>query len=215
LSRRVKASSFEAELAELLTKLKKGATKKGKGTMEEMTTEWLRSIGSYYSSIPVDHGGDRISLARLAVPADDRALLETAIGNHLDELKGGLEKFVERCTSQFPPMVSKIKEFPPVSAKEVFELLRRLEGHILPNIFPDGSLRGTPASFGAVLNAAAIYRICILASAEDVGDPKAIYRAIQMIERLTAKALEVSFIQRDFNAWQLSRENSVKTDAVT
>jgi hypothetical protein len=119
----------------------------------------------------------------------------------MDELKSALERFLKRCWDEFLSADMKDKIFPAVSPSAVYELLHRLENDILPNIVPDNTLLGNPASFSAILNASAIFRIYVLANSDPSKDPDSIYREIQKVERLTAKALEVSYIQGEFNRW--------------
>ncbi len=77
-----------------------------------------------------------------------------------------------RCWNEFLTTDMKEKEFPAVSPEEVFQLLRRLEMDILPNIIPDNTLLGIPASFSAILNASAIYRIHVLSTSESNLEPR-------------------------------------------
>lgn len=87
-----------------------------------------------------------------------------------------------------------------VGNADVAKLLHRLEDDILPNIVrEEGELLGEPASFQAILTASAVYRIYLLSDAGVPAASTSVYQDIQKLERLTAKALEVSYVQRDFN----------------
>lgn len=187
LSELIGASSFRVEIAKLF---------------ENLDGEKLREMAGYFATIPTDHSGDRVSFSTFHAPMDDRLVVESAIGNHLSDLKLALGVFLKRCWGEFVPLVENAKNFPPVSAEDVYKLLSRLEKDILPNMVPDGTLLSKPASFAAILNAAAIYRLHILRASEKAASTRDVYREVQKIERLTAKALEVSFVQRDFNAWE-------------
>lgn len=155
-------------------------------------------LTSCLSSIPTDHSTDRVDISALSDPDNDRVAIESAIKKYLTPLKEGLVRFINRCWSEFLTTDMKDKEFPSVTAEDVFQLIRRLEEDILPNIIPDDTLLGTPASYSAILNASAIYRIHLLSTSK----PEGIYQDIQKVERLTAKALEVSYIQREFRKWE-------------
>lgn len=117
-------------------------------------------------------------------------------------MKAGFERFIARCEGEVLAPFKAKPAFQPVSADDVTELLRRLEADILPNIIPDGSLLGRPATFSTILNAAAIYRIKLLLFRATASPTDAVYRDLQKLERLTAKAFEVSYVQREFKAWE-------------
>ena len=87
-----------------------------------------------------------------------------------------------------------------IVVEDIAALLSRLEHDILPNIIPDGTLLGKAADFAAILNASALFRIQLLAS--DIGDYKVLLEQTGKIERLTAKAFEVSFVQNKYNKWK-------------
>jgi hypothetical protein len=166
-----------------------------------LETKSLSEMHSFVSSIPIDHSHDRVEVLALSDPDDDRKSIEAALLQHFSQLKAALENFITSCWEDFLSVETKSKHFPDVSPEAVFELLRRLENDILPNIVPDGTLLGIPASFAEILNASAIYRVHLLSRNEAAKDPDDIYREIQKLERLTAKALEVSYMQGEFKAW--------------
>ncbi len=195
LSELINGSEFKAEISKLF---------KGLGR------ENLRQMADYFSSIPTDHSGDRVSFSTFHAPAEDRLLVEAAIRKHLKLLKIVLGSFLKRCWGELAPLVAKVKEFPPVPGEAVFELLLRLEGDTLPNMVPDGTLLARTASFASILNASAIYRLCVLRDKKNAASTRDVYREVQKIERLTAKALEVSFVQRDFKAWETKMASSSK-----
>jgi hypothetical protein len=90
----------------------------------------------------------------------------------------------------------------PVHADDVAQLLIRLENDILPNIIPDSTLFGKPASFGAILNAASLFRLFILDKIGEEKNANRVWMETQKLERLTEKALEVSYIQKHFRDWE-------------
>ncbi|HWX20146.1 MAG TPA: hypothetical protein VN578_09615 [Candidatus Binatia bacterium] len=187
LRKRERTASFEAEANRVFKALEKGD---------------LCEMSSYLSTITADHSADRVEVSAFSDPDNDRLAVESAITKHLGQLKVALEGFVARCWNEFLTSNMKDKEFPPVSTEDVFQLLRRLEKDILPNIIPNNTLLGVPASFSAILNASAIYRVHVLSTSDNTSGPDEIYRDIQKVERLTAKALEVSYIQGEFKRWE-------------
>jgi hypothetical protein len=162
----------------------------------------LPEMSSYFSTITADHTADRVEVSAFSDPENDRSAIEASIKKHLNDLKAALERFITRTWSEFITHDMKEKQFPGVSAEEVYELLHRLENNLLPNIVPNDTLLGIPASFAAILNASAIYRIFVLSTSDLSLGPDNIYREIQKVERLTAKALEVSYIQKQFKTWE-------------
>ena len=186
-----RASSFEADACKLF----KGLEKK-----------LLPEMASYMSTIPTDHSQDRVEVSAISDPDNDRLVIEAAITRYLGDLKSAFERFASLCWNEFLSPEIKEKQFPPVSAEDVFQLLRRLEKDILPNIIPNNTLLGLPASFPAILNASAIYRIHVLSTGDPTSGADTIYREIQKVERLTAKAMEVSYIQGEFKNWEASQK---------
>ncbi len=86
------------------------------------------------------------------------------------------------------------------SSDNIHALLERFSHHILPNIIPDGSPLGTPAEFADILNAAALERFEALEGCDLQKDDS--QKRIGVVERLTAKALEVSFVQKEYLKWK-------------
>ncbi|MBI5386335.1 MAG: hypothetical protein HZA90_16820 [Verrucomicrobia bacterium] len=164
----------------------------------------LKTIPQHLTGIPVAHQADHIS-ARPVGDGDAKALQQAA-EKALPDLKQGLRRFVDRCNKEVLTQFQNHPEFSAVSGEQVFELIRRLDADILPNIIPDGTLLGIPASFGTILNASALFRMHVL-SARDGGSvgSKEIHRRVQKVEQLTAKALEVSYVQREFRSWESTR----------
>jgi hypothetical protein len=94
------------------------------------------------------------------------------------------------------------KRFPrvwgEVSPNRVAELVKRLASDVPPNIVPnENGFRGEPATFREILNAAAIYRFSLLASHEHTS----LGERLAKLDRLTEKAMEVSYVQKEYNAW--------------
>lgn len=169
-------------------------------SFKNLGNEDLKKLASYLSELSSDHRLDSITVTPDSDP--DRAAIEAALSNNLPALKTALERFLDRCDKEFLPALRSKPEFAPVSTDDVAALLLRLQHDILPNIIPDESLLGAPASFSAILNASALYRIAVLRrSAASVGAGK-IFGDLEKIERLTDKAMEVSYVQRDFQKWK-------------
>lgn len=157
----------------------------------------IRDLGKSLKTIPVGHGNDFVSVQ----PDSDKdaQLIRTLLQGRLEELKPALESFIGQCASSLPlwyPL-----EMPCVSAHDVAALLRRLLHDVPPNVIPDGSLLGRPASFTAVLNASALFRLHLLANSSTLGAEE-LARRTGVVKRLTAKAFEVTFIQREFREWE-------------
>ena len=139
--------------------------------------------------------GERVEV----VPAGDghASLFREVFEAVLPELREKLQGFAKRCEKELLSPV--LGNFPPVRAEDVASLLVRLRHDVLPNIVPDGTLRGVPAQFSTILNASAIYRACLLSQRPADDGPATIDRHLQKVERLTAKALEVTYLQHDYN----------------
>jgi hypothetical protein len=90
--------------------------------------------------------------------------------------------------------------FSDLTAHDAAELLLRLENNIPPNIIPDNTLLGRPAKFTAILNSSALFRLDLLTNG-GTGDDGERLTKTEVVERLTAKAFEATFIQREFNKW--------------
>jgi hypothetical protein len=180
-------SSFEKESIKVFSGLNK---------------EKIPLMASYLSTICTDYSSDRVEITAVNDPDSDRLIIESAILKYFVQLQETLKAFVSRCWNDFITKEMKEKQFPPTSTEDVFELLHRLENDILPNIIPDKTLLGKPASFNAILNASAFYRIYMLSTVNSGLGTDTIYRDIQKVERLTAKAFEVSYIQREFENWK-------------
>lgn len=164
-----------------------------------LNTDALKKMSAYASGLSSDHSEDRVTL--FPESDADRSAIVGALAKYLNELKQALQAFLATCENDvLLPLRSK-PEFAPLAADQVAALLHRLEHDILPNIVPDGSLLGIPAPFAAILNASALYRIFVLARAAENLKSSEAFSNLQKVERLTAKALEVSYIQQDFTKW--------------
>ena len=163
----------------------------------------LKTISSHVAEIPTQHTRDHPSV-RPESDGDAKAIRQ-AVETHLAQIKTVLAKYLERCSLEILKPYKILPEFSSVSGEHVSELIQRLDANILPNIIPNGTLLGTPASFATILNASALYRMHVLSNRGADGGSLDINRQIQKVERLTAKALEVSYIQGEFNAWEVMR----------
>jgi hypothetical protein len=86
-----------------------------------------------------------------------------------------------------------------INESDICALLERMQNDVIPNIIPDDTLLGRTAGVAEILSAAAIYRLNFLAT---IKSPPTEVDAKQLdkIERLTAKALEASFVQSRYKA---------------
>lgn len=169
-------------------------------SFKRLETPELKQLWSYCNTLVSDHSDDLLAL----IPESDAdsAVISKALSTSFEKLKKALEKFVSRCDTEFFAPLKANTEFDPVQADEVAALLQRLENDVLPNIIPDGSLVGTPARFSATLNASALFRIKVLKYSTLGLDANRAFRNLEKVERLTAKALEVSYIQKEFLKWR-------------
>ncbi len=158
---------------------------------------FLKSLPSKLESITLEKNSDTVNVYPTADP--DCNSIEIVLGAKIIEIKNCLVDLLEVYETLFSKWYSKF--LPDDFVKQTSELLVRLENNILPNIIPDETLCGKPADFAPILNASSLYRLGLL-----IGDKKLetedLTRRKAMIERLTAKAFEVSFMQRNFNDWQ-------------
>ncbi len=162
----------------------------------------LRPLAGCLNSIPTNHVTDKV---RVTDDGDGHAAaIETVFNSLLGPIKTALESFVasshDALQHWFP------NAFTALSASDVAELLERLHNHVLPNIIPmpDRPLLGRPADFMSILNACALYRHYILAS-NSAASFTELCKSSSRLERLTAKAFEVSFIQHEYNRWAQGR----------
>lgn len=158
----------------------------------------MKDLGESLRTVSISHGGDSVSVG----PSSDKdaPLIRALLQGRLKEMKGALEDFVAHCAVVLPIWYPFI-EVPCVAAHDVAALLRRLHYDIPPNVIPNDSLLGRPASFAAILNASALYRLHLLASSSELA-PEDLARRTGIVRRLTAKAFEVTFIQREFGEWK-------------
>lgn len=163
---------------------------------KELNSSRLKGLPKYLEAIPTDHSKDYL---RLKFSGGKDSPREGFLNDHLTEIKQAYRLFLEDCLNWLRDQYGgKIRSINP---RNIAELLRRLESDVLPNIIPDGSLLGRPAQFPDILNAAAMFRASLLTNpitptADQIrGD-------LKKIERLTAKALEVSYIQATYRDWK-------------
>lgn len=163
--------------------------------IELLADEKTSALTLSLSGSPTTHDGDRCSV----YPSIDRDkdAIRSVLSDQMEPLKKCSDLFLGQCDTflqeQFP------SAFTPIDAREVALLLERISHDILPNIIPDGTLLGRPAGFQAILNASAVFRLNVL-SQYGADDRLELCKSVQKLERFTAKALEVSYVQRRFNA---------------
>lgn len=164
----------------------------------------LPEIATYPCSVASDHSGDRISVQPASDP--DAATFEAAFTACLTSFKTDLKRFLVRCDQELLPARMIGEEFAPATCDDIAALLERLDSNILPNVIPKtGTLLGRPASFAAILNATALFRIHLLLHRDPAKPMADFVQEVEKIERLTAKALEVSYIQSEYNRWKASQ----------
>jgi hypothetical protein len=166
-----------------------------------LSPEGLAESLNRLKTLPVAHDGDRVFLHPES--DQDADAIAGVLNAHLASLKQSLEEFLTECASclqeWFPGFA------PAVKPSEVAALLERLQHDILPNIVADGSLLGVCPQFTSILNASALYRLHLLATGNHADAAEQSGRA-GIVERLTAKAFEVTFMQRKYREW--SKETS-------
>jgi len=144
------------------------------------------------AGLPVEHSADKI---RIQPPSsNDATAISDVLESHFSEMKEALKGFAADCDEPVKRWCDETT--PSVDSATVAELLHRLENHILPNIVRNETLLGKCAPFPAILIASALFRLQLLAR-EDSGNAA---REIAIIERLTAKALEVTYVHRGYKA---------------
>lgn len=161
-----------------------------------------KGLANSLKSVPTDHTIDGISV--WPTNDDDAQSISSVLQPRLDMLKQGLTEHMEDCAASmgtwFPDLSST-----HVSADDIAALLLRFEHDLPPNIIPDDSdlLLGKPASFSAILNSSALFRLQLLSSGDsaDVGQR---LKKTAIVERLTAKAFETTYVQKDYNLWKIN-----------
>lgn len=168
---------------------------KAKEEFKRIKKEKLKQIASIFSRIKLSDE-DEVFIVRPDSDNDKLIILKT-LNIKIGDLKNSLKGFLD---DSYNFLINKYKkEFSTPNMHDVAELLIRLENNILPNIIPDGTLLGVPAEFYAILNASALYRLHILLDKNTPEDIGKIKDEIDKIERLAAKAFEVSYVQRKFS----------------
>ncbi len=173
-------------------------------------TDGLESALQAYRAADVPHWVSPFESIRMTSQQDsvrvrpdhrvERNILTRILTQNLPALKRCYGDFLSRCSRFLSGKLT--RDSADLAGDEVAELLRRIENDIPPNILPDGSLRGQPASFQGILNAASILRINTLMSLPkpDTGSyDMALVKKLNKIDRLSAKAFEVSYIQKEYD----------------
>jgi hypothetical protein len=152
----------------------------------------LREIVTSIKDIPTEHSADIVNVYPIA-DSDSHAIAD-ALTKELSKIKKAVQTFGADALS-LVAMDSVLVS--ALETRRISTLLRRFESNVLPNIVPDNTLLGQPASFPEILNAAALFRLSALIGAKPKDED--IAQHLRKIERLTLKALEVSYVQRRFN----------------
>jgi hypothetical protein len=175
-----------------------------RAVFQELFDDPFKELSTYISGIETDHTADRMRVSAVPDSDVDRKAIESAMASNLVELKYSLGRFLDRCEHGVVPGYLASGAFASVSDDQVAELLRRLAHDILPNIIPDRTLLGIPASFATILNASALHRVHLLLRRNPSKSTQDVSKELQKLERLTAKAFEVSYVQKEFNQWKAS-----------
>ncbi len=152
-------------------------------------------------TVPKDHTSDKIIIS----PRDDQygSIMEDILTSHLKEIKDAFIRYLGDADVLLASWYPNVINTQP-NTVEIAKLLLRLQHDIPPNIIPDTSLLGKPASFQSVLNASALCRIHLLVN-KDEKSADELAHLMGKVERLTAKSFEVTYIQQKFNNWENRR----------
>lgn len=134
----------------------------------------------------------------VAAPEDDidEPFISKLLTQHVKEIGGSLSQFTDGVEKLLRGRYTSV--IVTINAEDVCSLIERLQNRVTPNIIPNDTLLGRPAGIAEILAAAAAYRLHFLTtrtrplSQMDVQD-------LDRIERLTAKAIESTFIQMRYN----------------
>jgi hypothetical protein len=162
----------------------------------KLNMESIVELASILEDLSSEHSFDTVRIGSYS--DNDATSIRQLLETNLSEIKNALESFAAECEIL-------VKTWLPYDAVAfesaiVAELLHRLEHDILPNIVPDSSLLGKRAPFPAILIASALYRLQLLVRG-NLNSPQDISRQIDLVERLTAKALEVTYVQHEYSKW--------------
>lgn len=145
-------------------------------------------------TITKDHSSDKLGVW----PRDDidKSVIEKVLGDNFGSMKTAIEAYLDEADKLIALWYASI--LPKIDTMEIAHLLLRFQHKIPPNIIPSTTLLGQPANFQAVLNASALYRTYLLANSNFVD----LAQQMGVVERLTAKSFEVTYIQQKFNIWE-------------
>ncbi len=180
------------------------------GKIEEVMSEIFKSnenlnkVKVYFGDGDINNTFNKLEV----IPNYDEDAV--ALENILYPLRNALEEhlieYVSKCKDK---LKEKYKEILiNIDPRSISDLILRLKNKIIPNIVKDSEnpLLGTPADLQHIILSSALYRMQILLS----GEIEEIYNVLgdsNRIERLASKAVEVTFVQREYNDW-LEREYS-------
>ncbi|MDZ4404191.1 hypothetical protein [Prosthecobacter sp.] len=178
--------------------------------MANRTEPLFTSIPELLSHTDEAHDSDTVIVKPES--EQDASALRSAMEKQLPALKQALHAVLKRTAAEMLAPLRDLAEFQPCNGNHVVELIRRLLADIVPNIIPNGTLLGERASFSAILNASALHRMRLLSERKTETSARDMHRTIQKLDRLTAKAFEVSYIQGEFKKWEAeNRERSKQT----
>lgn len=158
----------------------------------------LSGLLELLSTVPTDHAADDVRVRPDTDP--DKNEIEKVLTNYLDRIKHCMDEFLKNCRTHLRDWYPSFSH-PRVDASDIAALLHRLDNRLLPNVIPDDTLLGKRASFAAILNASALFRLRMLVQGK-IDDQIELERQINLVERLTSKSFEVSFIHNQFLNWK-------------
>ncbi len=165
--------------------------------------DWIDLL-ELLTTVPTDHTDDELRIRPASAPnqdaVPDRDAIQKVFARRLREIKACLADFLADARQMLRDTYPEFRK-PPVQTSDITALLHRLVNNILPNVVPDQSLLGKQASFPDILNASALFRLRILMKGDVQRQPE-LARQLSLVERLTAKAFEVSYMHKEYNDWR-------------
>jgi hypothetical protein len=157
----------------------------------------IASIITWMSAIKPDHSKDEFIISN---PPDGRAnILCEILQNNIAAIKDACHHFADQAWDRLQSSFASIRC--DMKADKLYHLLKRMENDIIPNIYPlpdQADLLGEPAELECILAAAAIYRLWLLDREDDDFTSRNRRHELSKVERMTRKAIEVVYIQRQY-----------------
>lgn len=167
-------------------------------TLKAIVPDVNDSIGSVLSALP-GHEQNKVQFVVSPSRHVRRADVSRVLTKHRVVIQHGCRAFAKLCYQKIPKVIVDLDK--PSKGGDVAQLVRRIRLGLPPNIFPTGHYLGKPAGLGAILTASALYRRALLSRnlKAPEGEPLVpLPEALARVDRLTLKALEVSYVQSRF-----------------